>query len=76
MSRHREATNGPRWSLVLEVGSVSRVFEVAAARDADEVMTAVRSAIRDAMAKGGCRSLVLAVHVSGGDCDHELKGTG
>lgn len=64
-----------RWQLVLDAaGSAPQVFTVRDAKDADEVMAAVREGVRSLMAKGGCRSLVIGVHVEGADCDHQIGG--
>jgi len=66
-----------RWQLVLEgAGEVSRTFTVRDAKDADEVMTAVRESVRAMMARGGCRSIVIGVHIEGEECDHQITGAG
>lgn len=64
---------GRRWQLVLDAaGSAPQVFVIRDAKDADEVMIAVRAGVRDLMSRGGCRSMTIAVHVEGSACDHEL----
>jgi len=74
-SRSSESESGRRWQLVLEPGGeAARVFVVRNATDADEVMGAVREGVRSMMARGGCRSMTIAVHVEGPSCDHELGG--
>lgn len=71
-SQHSERR---RWQLVLEPQtSQAQTFTVRDAKDADEVMTAVRGHLRTMMERGGCRSLVIGVHVEGAECDHELRG--
>lgn len=62
-----------RWQLVLDAaGEQPRPFTVRDAKDADEVMEAIRETVRAMMARGGCRSLLVGVHVEGPDCDHEI----
>jgi hypothetical protein len=69
--------SGKRWTLVLDAGAApQRRFTVRDARDADEVMLAVRTAVKDLAASGGCRSIVLGIHVEGPACDHELPSGG
>ncbi|HEX3063169.1 MAG TPA: hypothetical protein VHP55_10855 [Usitatibacter sp.] len=62
---------------MLEVpGERALVYVVSTAADADRAMEAIRGAIALLMRKGGCRSVVIGVHVEGADCDHELGGAG
>jgi hypothetical protein len=66
-----------RWQLVLDVaGTPKQAFTVRSKPEADDVMASIRAIVRDLMARGGCRSLTLGVHVEGADCDHELGGAG
>lgn len=63
-----------RWTLVIEHGAgLTRKFVVRSATDGDDVMAALRAMIRDEMARGGCRSIAIGIHVEGPACDHEVK---
>jgi hypothetical protein len=63
-----------RWSLVLDVAGITSTFTVRGATDAAVVMEAVKGRIGDLMRAGGCRSLVIGVHVEGAACDHVTGG--
>jgi hypothetical protein len=64
-----------RWALVLDMGAEPRrVFTVRSAEKAGEVFEAVRAALEELVKRGGCRSMVIGVHVEGPACDHELGG--
>jgi hypothetical protein len=68
--------SGKRWTLVLDVSGAQRVFTVRGVDDGKAVIVAVEAALRDMSASGGCKSMVIAVHVEGPACDHELPRGG
>lgn len=67
-----------RWRLTFdaESGGTMRVVQVGR-RDAgavDEAVALFKLAIRSAMAAGGCRTVMVGVHVEGAECDHDVRG--
>jgi len=70
-------TNRPRWRLTFEPeAGAMNVLRVGKGdtRAIDDAVTLMKSCIRAAMAAGGCRNVVIGVHVDGADCDHEIAG--
>jgi hypothetical protein len=66
----------PRWRLTFNADDpqTMRVLKIGAAdRGAvDEAVTLFRAAVRSAMDAGGCRTVMVGVHVEGEACDHEV----
>lgn len=63
-----------RWRLVFDMdGREVKVLQVSkgAASVADAV-TLFRAAVRAAMEKEGCQTVMVGVHVEGAECDHEV----
>lgn len=67
-----------RWRLTFNAddSQAMRVVQVARGDSAgvDEAVTLFRSAVRSAMEAGGCRTVLVGVHVEGAECDHEVGG--
>lgn len=66
----------PRWRLTFDADSsqTMKVIQVEKGdRSAvDEAVGLFKLAIRAAMAAGGCRTVMIGVHVEGEGCDHEV----
>lgn len=64
-----------RWRLVFEAGQVPISVVTIEGGDAaavDEAVKVFKAKIRAAMELGGCRSVLVGVHVEGAACDHEV----
>jgi hypothetical protein len=48
-----------------------RRFVMHGTADVDELMTALRTTLRDLAGRPGCSSLVIGVHKTGPACDHD-----
>lgn len=63
-----------KWRLVFEPPGPQQTIAVAKGDpdSIDDAVRAIRSRLRAAMEAGGCRSVVIGVHVEGPACDHEV----
>lgn len=68
----------PRWRLTFNADDTAtmRVVQIGKGDTGaiDEAVTLFRSCVRSAMAAGGCRTVMVGVHVEGAECDHEVGG--
>lgn len=65
----------PRWRLTFDVDSPQMKvvqIEKGSAGGVDQAVTLFRSCVRAAMEAGGCRTVMIGVHVEGEGCDHEV----
>jgi hypothetical protein len=67
---------GRRWRLVFDAGRTGheRSLKVGPgdAGAVAEALVLFRSAMRAAMESDSCRTVTVAIHVDGADCDHEV----
>lgn len=65
-----------RWRLTFEPerGGGMRVVQIGHRDTAavDDAVALFKMCVRSAMEAGGCRTVMVGVHVEGADCDHEV----
>jgi hypothetical protein len=65
----------PRWRLTFDMDTPGmKVVQVerGSGGGVDQAVALFRSCVRAAMEAGGCRTVMIGVHVEGAACDHEV----